>query len=87
MKPTLSLISGLRKGKGEDGREQYLGTMDAATLRKCKAKEIDIVLIPVENIPKCLVDQMRKAGAGANIDMLMFAGISEIEQAAKPKAS
>ena len=78
MKPGINLISVFSKVKGEDGSEYYSGSLNAASLKKAKEKEIDVVLMPVEAIPKSLVELIKKSG-NQKADLLMFGAAGDGE--------
>ncbi len=76
MKPGINLISVFSKVKGEDGSEYYSGSLNVASLKKTKEKEIDLVIMDVEAIPRSLVELIKKSG-NQKADLLMFGAEGE----------
>ncbi|MFC1737318.1 hypothetical protein ACFL1X_14495 [Candidatus Hydrogenedentota bacterium] len=72
MKPLVNLIGAFKKVEEEKGTPHFAGTLDMAALKKTKLREIELVLIPIESVPKSLVSLMKKAGTD-NADLLVFA--------------
>jgi len=73
MKPTIRIISTFDKIEDSDGSEHFTGTLDIAALRKIKSREIEVVLVPVDSIPKTLGKLMAKSGLSEG-SLVMFGG-------------
>ena len=81
MKPAMNIISVYKKQK-DDATEYYTGILSISALRKIKAEEVEVILIPTEHLPKSLAGMMNK-GAGA--DLIMFAATGTGEPAPRRK--
>lgn len=78
MKASVNIITTLSRVKGENGGDQFVGFIDVAKLKKAKADEIEVILVPVGSIPGTLKDLFKKADVG-NDDLLMFAAMGSSE--------
>jgi hypothetical protein len=72
MKLPINVITTLKRVPGEDGKDHFIGTLEPSVLKKARASEIDIVLMPLESIPNTLVHLMSKSGIEKN-SLIMFA--------------
>ena len=70
MNPSINLLSGFKKIKGEEGLEHFAGTLNLKAIKRLSDGEIEVVLLPATALPKSLMELMKKAG---NVpDLLMF---------------
>ena len=72
MNSSINIITALSRVKGDNGIDHFTGSIDLTSLRKTKVGKIEIVLSPVESVPKALASLMKKAGITGS-DLLMFA--------------
>jgi hypothetical protein len=80
MKTNLNIITAFKKNA--DGAEYFTGTIDVAALRKLKQLEIEVVLMPAQQLPRPLDTIMARNGAA---DLIMFAATGASESAPKRK--
>ena len=78
MKSPLNIITTFNRIKDENGADHFTGTIDLATLKKTKLSEIEIVLIPIESIPKTLTKLLNKSVNNKD-GLIMFAGTTAPE--------
>ena len=84
METGISVISTFSRVKVEDGTEYFTGILDGRVLRKIRNAEVEVVLMPLESIPKGVFDLMKKSG-NTSTDLLMFGTVREKEKKAKVK--
>ncbi len=78
MKPAVDVITTLSRVKGENGADQFVGSINLSKLKKAKSAEMDIVLVPVDSVPKALVGLLKKANI-STANLLMFAAVAQQE--------
>ena len=84
MKDMIETIATLKMTKTGQGEVHYTGTLPLASLRKNKAGELHVVLMPVANTPASLLGLLQKDDVGPE-DLLMFAAISEGNKASRSR--
>ncbi len=86
MKSTVNLIAAFQPVKGENGSTHYTGKIDMAVLKKTRIKEIEVALVPADNVPPGLGSLLGKAGV--NVDsLLMFIGGQPQETSGRRKST
>jgi len=73
MKPNVSLIATLKRVKSESGPDLFTGTLEYSALRKIKALDIELILVPIESAPGPLAEIIA-AGATDKDGLMVFAG-------------
>ena len=73
MKPNVSLIATLKRVKSESGPDLFVGTLEYSALRKIKAVDIELILVPIETAPGPLAE-IRSNGSGEKDGLMVFAG-------------
>ena len=79
MKPSINIISNFSRIKDEVGNDHFTGTIDVAALKKTKESEIEVVLVPIESVPKTLAGLMSRNSVTKD-GLIMFAGASASEE-------
>ena len=78
MKPTINIVATFSQTTDEGGHANFTGVIDVAALRKTKAAEIEVVLVPIESVPKTLARLMSRNAVGKD-GLIMFAGAASSE--------
>jgi len=73
MNPSINIISTFSRIKDENGNDHFTGSIDVAALRKIRMNEIEVVLVPIESVPKTLAKLMTR-NAVSKDGLIMFAG-------------
>ncbi|MCX7013941.1 MAG: hypothetical protein NTW86_15550 [Candidatus Sumerlaeota bacterium] len=84
MKPNVSLIATLKRVKSESGPDLFEGTLEYSALRKIKAVDIELILVPIESAPGPLAEIIA-AGAVDRDGLMVFAGPAPKEGGASRK--
>ncbi len=75
MKPGIDVISVFEKKKDENGTEFFTGTIDLKALKKIKADELRVVMMPGDLLPASLHSLMDRNTTSSN-GLFMFVEIS-----------
>ena len=84
MKETLRMIAILKRLAPENGVEHFEGSLDATLLRKASRRDVEIVLMPVDQLPASLRALLGE-GRPAPDDLLVFACIGENDKGGRPR--
>jgi hypothetical protein len=72
----VDILATLTRVTGENGIDVFCGTIDLSKLRKAKVSEVDVVMVPLDGVPKTLATLIRKASDNKP-DLLLFASSAE----------
>ena len=84
MKPTVHIIATLSRVGDEEGGEQFAGNLDLAALKKSKRSEIEVVLVPVDSVPKAL-GKLVTRNSVSDGGLILFAGTGSEEEGGRKK--
>ena len=84
MKPPVDILGLFTRMAGEDGTYYFSGTLDKASLKRLKQPENEILLVPVQHVPKALAGMLPKT-TGLQDGLLMFAGTGATEPTTRRK--
>ena len=82
MKPTIHIVSTFSRTKDENGNDHFTGTIDVAALKKTRLSEVEVVLVPIESVPKTLAKLMSRSALGKD-SLIMFAGGSSPDESGR----
>ena len=79
MKPNIHIVSTFSRTKDENGNDHFTGVIDVAALKKTRLSEVEVVLVPIESVPKTLAKLMSRSSLGKD-SLIMFAGWTKPEE-------
>ena len=79
MNPSINIISAFSRIKDENGNDHFTGVIDVAALKKAKMSEIEVVLVPIESVPKTQARLMTRYAVSKD-GLIMFAGAANQEK-------